>query len=89
MGQYFTLANLDKKEYVCPWCLGGGAKLWEWAANANGSVLTILLRKSDEGGGGDAVTDHGGGFLPGRRVDRAGAGAAPDRSASGIIAKGG
>ena len=53
MGQYFCLANLDKREYVCPWCIGGGATLWEWAANTTGAVSTILLRKSDEGGGGD------------------------------------
>lgn len=53
MGQYFKAINLDKKEYVCPWCIGGGAKLWEWAANAQGSVFTLLLRKSSESGGGD------------------------------------
>lgn len=53
MGQYFTLVNLDKKEYVCPWCIGGVAKLWEWAANNWGAVVTILIRKSDSGGGGD------------------------------------
>lgn len=53
MGQYFKAVNLDKREYVCPWCIGGGAKLWEWAANKQGAVFTLLLRKSDEGGGGD------------------------------------
>lgn len=53
MGQYFKAVNLDRKEVVCPWCLGGGAKLWEWAANAYGSVFTLLLRKSSGGGGGD------------------------------------
>ena len=53
MGQYFKAVNLDKREVVCPWCIGGGAKLWEWAANSQGAVLTLLLRKSDEGGGGD------------------------------------
>ena len=53
MGQYFKAVNLDKEEYVCPWCMGGGAKLWEWAANTQGSIFTLLLRKSDEGGGGD------------------------------------
>lgn len=53
MGQYFTAVNLDKKQYVCPWCLGGVAKLWEWAANTWSSVFVLLLRKSDEGGGGD------------------------------------
>jgi hypothetical protein len=53
MGQYFKAANTDKKEFVCPWCIGGGAKLWEWAANPQGAIFCLLLRKSDEGGGGD------------------------------------
>jgi hypothetical protein len=53
MGQYFKAVNTDKKEYVCPWCIGGGAKLWEWAANAQGAIFTLLLRKSSGGGGGD------------------------------------
>ncbi len=53
MGQYFKAVNTDKKEVVCPWCLSGGAKLWEWAANTQGAVLTLLLRKSSGSGGGD------------------------------------
>jgi hypothetical protein len=53
MGQYFKAVNLDKREVVCPWCLGGGAKLWEWAANPQGSIFTLLLRKSTGSGGGD------------------------------------
>ena len=53
MGQYFKAVNIDKKEYVCPWCMHGGAKLWEWAANTQGAVFTLLLRKSDGSGGGD------------------------------------
>lgn len=60
MGQYFKPVNLDKREVVCPWCIGGGAKLWEWAANTQGSILTLLLRKSDEGGGGDFYGYHKG-----------------------------
>ena len=60
MGQYFKAVNTDKKEYVCPWCIGGGAKLWEWAANPEGAILTLLLRKSDEGGGGDYYGYHKG-----------------------------
>ena len=60
MGQYFKAVNTDKKEYVCPWCIGGGAKLWEWAANPEGAILTLLLRKSDEGGGGDFCGYHKG-----------------------------
>lgn len=53
MGQYFMAVDLDKKEYVCPWCVGGVAKLLEWAASTQGAIFTLLLRKSDEGGGGD------------------------------------
>ena len=52
MGQYFKAANIDKKEVVCPWCMGGGAKLWEWAANSYGAIFTLLLRKSSQTGGG-------------------------------------
>ncbi|MFO1043313.1 MAG: hypothetical protein U0941_16080 [Planctomycetaceae bacterium] len=53
MGQYFKAVNFDKKEVVCPWCLSGGAKLWEWAANSYGAIFTLLLRKSSAAGGGD------------------------------------
>jgi hypothetical protein len=58
MGQYFKAVNIDKREVVCPWCIGGGAKLWEWSANTQGSIFTLLLRKSDEGGGGDFYGYH-------------------------------
>ncbi len=58
MGQYFKAANLDKKQVVCPWCLGGGAKLWEWAANPQRAIFTVLLRKSLAGGGGDYYGYH-------------------------------
>ena len=53
MGQYFVAVNKTKKEFICPWCVGGFAKLWEWAANPCGSLFTLLLRKSDASGGGD------------------------------------
>lgn len=53
MGQYFAAVNTDKHEFVCPWCIGGGAKLWEWAANPSGAIFSLLLRKSDHSGGGD------------------------------------
>ncbi|HQZ64532.1 MAG TPA: hypothetical protein PLY87_05630 [Planctomycetaceae bacterium] len=48
MGQYFKPANLDKREYICPWCIGGGAKFFEWAANTQGAIFTMLLHRSDE-----------------------------------------
>lgn len=53
MGQYFKAINLDKREVVCPWCLDGGAKLWEWAVNHQGAIFTLLLRQSSQTGGGD------------------------------------
>ncbi|WP_417851082.1 hypothetical protein [Thalassoglobus sp.] len=53
MGQYFKAINLDKQEYLCPWCLCGGAKLIEWSLNPYGSVFPYLLRQSDCTGGGD------------------------------------
>jgi hypothetical protein len=60
MGQYFKAVNLDKEEVVCPWCMGGVAKLWEWAVNPWGAVFTLLLRKSDGSGGGDFFGYRGG-----------------------------
>ena len=53
MGQYFRAVNLDKKEYVDAWKIGNGAKLWEWCVNNIAGIFPFLLRKSDEGGGGD------------------------------------
>ena len=45
--------NCTKREYFTSWEIGGGAKLYEWCANHEVGVLAYLLRKSDEGGGGD------------------------------------
>lgn len=58
MGQYFRAVNLDKEEYVCPWKIGGGAKLWEWCVNAQAGIFPFLLRKSNEGGGGDIDKEY-------------------------------
>jgi len=58
MGQYFRAVNLDKKEYVCPWKIGGAAKLWEWCCNNQAGIFPFLLRKSSEGGGGDIKEDY-------------------------------
>ncbi len=52
MGQYYLLVNHTKKEYVCPWCLGGLGKLKEWMSPQS-YVLPYLLRKSTGEGGGD------------------------------------
>jgi len=50
--------NLDKKEFVHPHDLNGGAKLWEICVNRYGGVINFLLRKSSEGGGGDIHQDY-------------------------------
>lgn len=39
MGQYFRVVNKTKKEYVSPWDIGGGAKLWEWCANHTAGIF--------------------------------------------------
>lgn len=55
MGQYHTVVNLDKKEYLDPHKLGSGLKLWEQIANhpSTGEALIILLACSNGRGGGD------------------------------------
>jgi len=58
MGQYFKAVNLDRKEYVSPWKIGGVAKLWEWCVNAQAGIFPFLLRKSNEGGGGDISKEY-------------------------------
>ena len=66
MGQYFMAINKTKRQYVCPYCIGGVAKLCEWALNDQAGVLVLLLRQSFEGGGGDY---HGDNSLVGSWVD--------------------
>ena len=45
--------NSSKRQYVCPWCIGGTAKLFEWVANTTAGIFPYLLRRSNESGGGD------------------------------------
>ncbi len=49
--------NVTKQEYVSPWEIGGGAKLWEWCVNREAGIFPFLLRKSSEAGGGDIRAD--------------------------------
>ncbi|OHB18305.1 MAG: hypothetical protein A2666_00495 [Parcubacteria group bacterium RIFCSPHIGHO2_01_FULL_47_10b] len=58
MGQYFRAVNMDKREYVDPWHIGGGAKLWEWCVNTQAGIFPFLLRRSSEGGGGDIEEEY-------------------------------
>jgi hypothetical protein len=50
--------NVTKKEFVRPWDIGGMAKLWEWCVNRCSGIFPYLLRKSNEGGGGDIKLEN-------------------------------
>lgn len=62
MGQYYTIANVDKKEYITPWDFGGFAKLMEFAYPDNPSTITaalcILLADGNGRGSGDLHSDN-------------------------------
>jgi hypothetical protein len=60
MGQYFLVVNLTKKEFIHPHKFGDGLKLLEFGCSADGTMtaLTLLLRQSSEGGGGDYSGDN-------------------------------
>jgi len=62
MGQYFIVVNYDRKEYIHPHKFGDGLKLMEFGNSAGGTMLALalLLRQSNEGGGGDYRGEHGG-----------------------------
>lgn len=59
MGQYWRIVNLTKKEYLDPYTLGSGAKLWEQVANdLPGRALIVLLAAMPvPRGGGDLNLD--------------------------------
>jgi len=60
MGQYFKICNLDKKEFLHPHRFGDGLKLLEFGCSSHGTLtaLTILLRQSEQHGGGDLDSDR-------------------------------
>ena len=54
MGQYYLVANLDKREYLSPHRIDSGAKAREWLYSGNLTrLLGILLIDGDGRGGGD------------------------------------
>lgn len=60
MGQYFKIANLDKKEFLSPHTLGAGVKQWEMVGSVGVSAaLLILLGNSAGKGYGDLCSDEG------------------------------
>ena len=70
MGQYYVIANIDKKEYINPSHLGSGIKLMEFAMDGQSAMtgLAVLLASSNGKGGGDLHVPAGSEFahIPGR-----------------------
>lgn len=70
MGQYYVIANNDKREFIDPHVFGSGVKLMEFSGDSNGSMmgLAILLASSNGQGGGDLhlPTDSNFDDIPGR-----------------------
>lgn len=60
MGQYYKVANLDKKEILHPHKFDDGLKLGEFGCSSMGTMtgLAILLAVGNGQGGGDLRSDH-------------------------------
>lgn len=43
MGQYHMIVNLDRHEYIYPHAFGDGAKLHEFGASANGTMVALAI----------------------------------------------
>ena len=58
MGQYYYIANLDKREFLHPHRCGDGLRLMQFGLSACGtlSALAILLADGNNRGGGDLRT---------------------------------
>jgi hypothetical protein len=77
------LVNETKREYVCPFCAGGTSRFWEWLAQNQSRLLTYLMRKSDQTGGGD-IADPETEEWAGRWAGDAGVSLVGDYDSSGL-----
>ena len=61
MGQYYVVANLDKKEILHPHAFGDGLKLLEFGCSSGSTMtgLAVLLATSNGRGGGDLTPSEG------------------------------
>jgi hypothetical protein len=61
MGQYYVIANLDKREFLNPRAFLSGQKLMEFSRDRNGVMmgLAVLLASSNGMGGGDLKVPAG------------------------------
>jgi len=60
MGQYYVIANIDKKQVIKPMDFDDGAKLMEFVCSSDGVLagLGILLADGNGRGGGDLRSDN-------------------------------
>ena len=60
MGQYYSIVNIDKKEFICPHKFGDGIKLKEFGCSGCGAMtgLAILLADGNGRGGGSVCSDN-------------------------------
>ena len=70
MGQYYVIANIDKREFIDPYAFGNGVKLMEFSMDGASAMtgLAVLLASSNGMGGGDLHLPHETAFshVPGR-----------------------
>jgi hypothetical protein len=70
MGQYYVIANLDKREFLDPHTFGNGVKLMEFGMDGRSTLtgLAVLLASSNGQGGGDLHLPPGSAYedVPGR-----------------------
>ena len=59
MGQYYVIANIDKKQRIVPLAFGDGSKLMEFSMSSEGvlTALAVLLASGNGKGGGDLESE--------------------------------
>ena len=61
MGQYHILVNIDKKEYVSPWDIGGMGKHWEqigYEKSMADTLYVLSIAQGNEKRGGGDICGH-------------------------------
>ena len=61
MGQYHILVNIDKKEYVNPWDIGGMGKHWEqigYEKSMADTLYVLSIAQGNEKRGGGDICGH-------------------------------
>lgn len=60
MGQYYKVVNITKKQTLCPYAFGNGAKLMEFTSDGNSIMqgVGILLADGNNRGGGDLRSEN-------------------------------